>query len=329
MASPVISVAMTAYNGERHLAEAIDSILAQSFADFELLVVDDRSTDNSRAVIEACASRDPRVRLVECAAKGRVPALNAIIDQSRGPWFAVMDADDVAHPERFARQMAFLAANPGHGMVGTDTVLIGPDSQPIERPFAPRPCSHDEIVANLEEGVVMLHSAMIARTDLVREVGKYRAPFVTSQDYDLFLRLSTCTRMANLPDRLVSYRIYPEQVSTQKLVEQTLAAVVAWHSHLSRLEGRYDPVEGLERLPELGSLDLLFARKGVDAYARKRIINRISYAPDLLAGEAKDILIKHIREVPSRKALWRLAPRLALAGFLLESAQVAAALLGA
>jgi glycosyltransferase involved in cell wall biosynthesis len=327
MISPAISVAMTAYNGERHLAEAIDSILAQTFPHFELLIVDDHSTDQSRSIIEASAARDPRVRLVECAAKGRVPALNAIIDRARGEWLAVMDADDVAHPLRFERQMAFLAAHTSHGMIGTDTELIGPDSQPIERPFAQRPCSHEEITANLEEGVVMLHSAMIARTGLVREVGKYRAPFVTSQDYDLFLRLSTRTKMANLPDKLVSYRIYPEQVSTAKLVEQTLAAVVAWHSHLSRLEDRYDPIEGLERLPELGTLDTLFGRKGVDAYARKRIINRISYAPDLLAGEAKDILIRHIREVPSRRQLWRLAPRLALAGFLLESAQVAAALL--
>lgn len=325
---PAISVAMTAFNGERHLAEAINSILAQSFEDFELLIVDDHSTDATRAIIDAAATRDARVRLVEGAAKGRVPALNAIIDQSRGAWFAVMDADDVSHPRRFELQMQFLSENTDHGAVGTDTTLIGPASEPIERPFALRPCAHDDIVANLEAGVVMLHSAMIARTELVRELGKYRAPFRTSQDYDLFLRLSARTKMANLPDPLVAYRIYPEQVSTAKLVEQTLAAVVAWHSHLTRLEGWHDPIEGLQSLPELGTLDEVFGRDGVDAYARKRIIDRIAFAPDLLAGEAKEILIRHIKDTPQRHRLWRFAPRLALAGFLMESGQIAAALLG-
>ena len=111
MASPAISVAMSVYNGERFLAEAIESILAQTFGDFEFLIVDDGSRDSSRAIIEAYAAKDQRIRPILRENRGLIASLNQLIRESRAPVVARMDDDDISHPERFAKQMAFLDAN--------------------------------------------------------------------------------------------------------------------------------------------------------------------------------------------------------------------------
>ena len=109
MSTPAISVAMSVYNGERFLAEAIGSVLAQTFTDFEFLILDDGSRDGTRAIIADYASRDARIRPILRENRGLVVSLNQLLAEARAPLVARMDADDVCLPERFARQIAFLA----------------------------------------------------------------------------------------------------------------------------------------------------------------------------------------------------------------------------
>ena len=107
-ATPLISVAMPVYNGERYLAKAIDSILAQTFADFELIIIDDGSTDNSLQVLHEYQKRDARIRLVARENRNLATTLNDLIDLARGKWIARMDQDDIALPHRFERQLQWL-----------------------------------------------------------------------------------------------------------------------------------------------------------------------------------------------------------------------------
>ncbi len=110
--APALSAAMSVYNGERFLAEAIDSILAQSFPDLEFLILDDGSRDATPAMLRDYAEKDSRIRPISRENRGLVASLNQLLDEARAPIVARMDADDIAHPERFAKQMRFLADNP-------------------------------------------------------------------------------------------------------------------------------------------------------------------------------------------------------------------------
>src|SRR5258706_14041022 len=117
--SPAVSVVMPVYNGERYLASAIDSILAQTFTDFELIAVDDGSTDSSLPMLKRYAERDPRVRVISRPNTGIVGALSDAIAAARAPLIARMDADDLSLPLRFERQVAYLSGHPQCVLVGT------------------------------------------------------------------------------------------------------------------------------------------------------------------------------------------------------------------
>ncbi|MFN3776080.1 glycosyltransferase family 2 protein [Sphingomonas parapaucimobilis] len=143
MTSPRITVALSVYNNAGYLAQALDSILAQTFADFELVIVDDGSTDGSAAIIDCYAATDPRIRVIRQANQGLVASLNHIMAVARGPYIARMDGDDVALPERFARQVGFLDANPDHGVIGTQIWTIDArghhrSEQPVDHSFVRR-----------------------------------------------------------------------------------------------------------------------------------------------------------------------------------------------
>ena len=119
MTAPPLSVAMSVYNGERFLAEAVESILSQSFGDFEFLILDDGSHDGTRDILAEYGGRDPRIRVILRENRGLVASLNQLIGEARAPLVARMDADDISHRDRFSRQLAFLAGNPDYGVIGS------------------------------------------------------------------------------------------------------------------------------------------------------------------------------------------------------------------
>lgn len=324
-AAPALTVVMSVYNDGPFVGAAIDSILAQSFHDFEFLIIDDHSADDSAAVIAQRAAADPRIRVIPSPEKGRVPALNGLFAQARAPWVALMDSDDISLSDRFERELAFLAAHPDHGAISCNCAIIDAQGNPLVRPAIDRPLVHEGILANLEAGPLLNHNAVIVSRAAVERIGGYRAAFRHAEDYDLWLRLSQVTRLANLPDSLVKYRVYPGQVSSAHIVEQTRNAVIGWLAHERRLAGLSDPTEGLADLPGLDGIDDLFG-PGSARYARRRIVERILFCADALTGGGWSALIGHIADSGPAPHLWRAAARMLRAGKPLHAARTALAL---
>jgi hypothetical protein len=203
-ANPRVTVLMTVFNGERHLREAIDSVIGQTFGDFELLVVDDGSTDGTAALLDAVS--DPRVRVTRNDENlGLTPSLNRGLALARGALVARHDADDVSEPERLARQVAFLDANPEVALVGAWYRKIDDAGASLgERTL---PMDHDRIRLALNFYCPFVHSAAAFRASVVREMGGYDEAFVYAQDYDLWSRLAVAHRVANVGEPLVRYRV--------------------------------------------------------------------------------------------------------------------------
>ncbi len=202
-AVPRLSVAMPVYNGGADLRLAVASVLEQSFGDWELLLIDDGSTDGA---IEALGLDDPRVRVIRDGAnKGLAARLNQAIGLARGELFARMDADDACHPERFARQVAFLDAYPEVDLLGTACVTIDGQGRLSGRfPFA---ASHDEICARPWRGFYLAHPTWMGRTAWF-QANRYAdpAPYYC-EDQELLLRTHGTSRFAALPEALFAYRV--------------------------------------------------------------------------------------------------------------------------
>ena len=209
MTTPYISVLMPVYNAAPYLAEAIQSILAQTWVDFEFLIINDGSTDGSAAVIDGFARQDQRVKVLHQENRGIVEALNQGLSLARGRYIARMDADDISLPERFARQIAFLDANPSVAICGSACrkFYLGRAHGVI--PVAINPA---EISARLLFRASIVHPSVMMRRDaVVRGQFNYRAGYPHAEDFDLWQRMAESNRIANLPDVLVLWRVHGTQ----------------------------------------------------------------------------------------------------------------------
>ena len=210
--APAVSVLLAVRDGERHLAEALDTLLAQTFRDLELVAVDDASTDGTAALLDAYARRDGRVRVLRLAEHAGLPAaLNRGLAACRAPLVARADADDVYRPDRLARQVAFLRRHPDVGVVGSAYDRVSPDGRYLgTRAY---PTDHATIRARQLFSGSFLHPSVVFRADVVRAVGGYDEAYWTAQDTDLWVRLRDRTRFANLPVPLVRYRTHSASIS--------------------------------------------------------------------------------------------------------------------
>ena len=196
---------MAVFNGGDFLEESIRSIAGQTFRDWELVVVDDASTDATRDVVASWSRRDPRIRLVaNDRNKGQTACLNQGLHEGRGEWVARQDADDVSDPRRLAAQMDYLVAHPDTALLGTQGVLV--DTRGKRTGLLDVPCDHEGIAWCAPFLNPFLHTSVIFRRSVVAELGGYDESFRIAQDYDLWTRLAAHDQTANLPERLVSYR---------------------------------------------------------------------------------------------------------------------------
>ena len=211
---------MPVYNAGRYLAEAVESILGQTYGPLELIAVDDGSTDDSLAILKRYSARDPRVRLISRPNTGYSVALNEALGLASGEFLARMDADDVSDPERFAKQVEFLRRHPECVAVGCRVLLI--DYSGGSLGIAPGDLDHETILGHLLKGLgaAIPHPGLMARAGAVRELGGYRVEFEPVEDLDLFLRLADLGRLANHPDVLLSYRQHAQSVSHRRHAEQ-------------------------------------------------------------------------------------------------------------
>ncbi len=222
---PRVSVLMPVYNAQRYLAQAVESVLAQTWRDFELIVINDGSTDESEAMLRRYAAADSRVRLVSRPNTGYVVALNEMIGLARGDLLARMDADDVCLPARFERQVAYMDQHPECAACGCRVQLIDADGDALRDMSAST--THEQIdAAHLAgRGGEIAHPAAMIRASAMRKVGGYRTDLAPAEDLDLFLRLGEVGSLANLPDRLLQYRVHLQSVGhTKRALQRANAA---------------------------------------------------------------------------------------------------------
>lgn len=205
--TPLISVVIPCYNAEPYIREAVSSILAQSFSDFELIIVDDRSTDESSALVRQLY--DSRIRLLENQVRlGISLTRNRGLDEARGKYIAVLDADDISHPLRLEKQVRFLDRNPEFGLVGSWVRTI--DQQSARRSekwrLGARP---DTIPSILLFKNYFCHSAVMMRLEAIPPEG-YDSTLPIGEDHDLWLKITRRWKAWNLPHYLTSYRVHTE-----------------------------------------------------------------------------------------------------------------------
>lgn len=326
MAIPAITVAMSVYNGEPYLAAAIASVLAQSLGDFEFLILDDGSADASRETILRYAAQDARIRPILRENRGLIASLNQLLAEARAPLIARMDADDICRPERFERQVAFLAGHPDYGVLGSWSEDIDERSRSIQTLARghDQPTSHEALLASIEAGGPLLcHPSVMFRTEVVRAVGGYHAAFRHCEDLDLWLRLASRTRLCSLPERLLRYRRSDGQVSRRFSIEQTIGGAVSRYAYRERMAGRPDPTASLDRLPPIEELDALFGRTGVAEAVRGQVVRNLLYSRQALKGAGLDLVLDHIGRGGAREGLWRTVVRLLTFGQPIQAARLA------
>ena len=212
-ATPAVSVVLPVYNGERHLAEALDSVLAQTFTDFEFLIIDDGSTDGSPALLEAYAKRDSRVRVHRHPVNSGITAtLNTGCRLARGRFVAITNQDDVCLPQRLEKQLAYLEAHPDVSLLGGAAVLINEEGRFLRiKQYPADPALATWSMLFLSS---ILHPAATIRREILEQVGFYPAGYGGgTEDYALGTRISHVSKLCSLPDVLLRYRLHAQNFS--------------------------------------------------------------------------------------------------------------------
>ncbi len=203
LAKPKISVLMPVYNGERFIAESIHSVFNQTFTDFELLVIDDGSTDQSAAIVSSF--KDKRIRLVRNEKnRGLVAVRNQAIELSRGEYLAWLDADDIALPDRLKQESSFLDAHHEVGLIGCAAAIIDEEGKRTGIVWKNATPPEKMSVMLLFHNCFTQSSVMLRRPALLNE--KYREGFAPAEDYELWTRIAATKKCMNLPKVLTLYR---------------------------------------------------------------------------------------------------------------------------
>lgn len=227
MTAPLISVLLPVKNGAVYLAAALESIGVQSFRNFELLVIDDASTDSTAAIIQTAAQADPRIRPLRNSGNGLVAALNCGLQQiaPSSDFIARMDADDIAEPQRLELQLAAFADRPLLALVGTACRLI--DDAGLDCGLRYYPEEPAAIRAALPRSCCIAHPTVMLRRSALAALEPYRPCFLHAEDYDLWLRLTERYDCCNLPEPLLRYRLHDGQISTQYTEQRIISALAA------------------------------------------------------------------------------------------------------
>lgn len=262
---PSVSVLMPVYNGERYVAQAVESILSQTYRDFEFIIIDDGSTDRSHPILQAYAQQDDRIRLISRPNQGLIKTLNEMLAIAQGEFLARMDADDLSMPDRFARQVEFLQREPEVVCVGGAFELMDPQGRTVM--VAQMPTDHEAIQEKILKGhTVISHPCAMIRRTALQAIGGYDETMVTIEDLDMLLRLAEIGRLANLSEVVLKYRFHPNSVSAKNIVFQNEMAQEACRRAWQRrgIEGQYEPPDP-------------WFRPGPDPASQQRFLHRYGW----------------------------------------------------
>lgn len=217
--TPKITVLMPVYNCELYIKDALESILSQTYVDFEFLIIDDASTDKTVSIIKSY--RDSRIQLIEKPANsGYTNSLNQGLKLAKGQYIARMDGDDISLPERFARQVTYLEANPEIVLCGTSYEIMGEEKRTLI------PESHDAIKLALLQSNCIAHPSVIIRRKTLEEFSIiYDTTKEPAEDYALWVQLLGVGKLHNLQEVLLKYRMQNSSVSRKRFEEQEKRAI--------------------------------------------------------------------------------------------------------
>lgn len=237
-----VSVLMPVFNAEAYLAQAIESILGQTFKDFEFIIVDDGSTDASPALLQRYARKDGRIHLISRENRGIARTRNELLSQAQGEFVAMMDADDIALPDRLSRQIAFLQHHPDVVCLGSSYQLIDEAGRLLLTCFAV-PEEDTAIQRQLLTGSGGVHqpTVMFRRATAIA-VGGYDETMPVCEDLDLWMRMGEVGKLANLKQPLVQYRLHARSISERNPNLETEYSRIACERAWQRrgIEGRFE-----------------------------------------------------------------------------------------
>jgi hypothetical protein len=244
-----LSVMMPVYNGATYVGEAIDSVLRQTLGNFEFLIMDDGSTDETPYILKRYAERDRRIRLHFRSRQGQIACRNELLELAGNDIVACADADDICLPDRFERQLPVITSEAGLLVLGSGVIPIDAWGR-RGRPW--RTVTGNAAVAReLEHRCCIAHpTCMMRRKDLLA-LGGYRLAYESAEDYDLFLRATEHGKVDNLAAVGVLYRRHEESVSSTAALRQAVSADLARASHSIRVSGKPDTTQGLLAPPGL------------------------------------------------------------------------------
>ena len=246
--TPRITILMPVRNGARWLTEAVESVLQQSYADFELLMIDDGSSDDTPRMAAGFEQGDSRVRVLRQNQLGLVAALNRGLSEARGSLIARLDADDVALPRRLERQVALFESRPRLTLLGSWAEKIDEAGEPLG---TLRPESDPQkLKAELLKKNPVIHSSVMFLADAARQCGGYRKVFEAAEDFDLWLQMSERGDIAIASEVLIKYRVHRQSVSANLAVRQLFSSRLAIRSARARRAGRSDPAEQFSGPPD-------------------------------------------------------------------------------
>ena len=218
LSKPKISVVVSIYNGSHFLEESFCSILNQTFPDFEIIAIDDCSTDNSLEILNRFKSEDNRIRIHQNQENlGLTKSLNLGLELSQGQYIARMDADDICLPKRFEKQFQTMQGNPDLGVCGSWINTFGSEIKQISYPS-----NHEDMLIELLTRSPFAHPSVMMRKSVLSSLKlRYNEDFKTAQDSELWVRLSRITKLVNIPEVLLNYRIHDKSISLSKKLEQS------------------------------------------------------------------------------------------------------------
>lgn len=264
---PDVSVLMTVYNGEQHLTAAVQSILDQQGVQLELVVVNDGSTDATRQLLERFA-QDARVQVIHSDRIGRVAALNRALQAAQGRYVAVLDADDVALPDRLMRQVDFLRRNPQVGLLGSACRVV--DETTGREWIRRHPLDDKTLRQALVRENSFIHSAVMMPRAVLAELGGYQHQYRKCHDYELYVRIGRRYQLANLPQVLVVKRVHHQAAFR--------FGFPAWRAYRERATARWQAWRSFSRA--LG--DLPYVAEPLWRYVKstlRRLLLRVQRLP--------------------------------------------------
>lgn len=228
---PRVSVIITTYNDQAYIAEALNSVRSQSFTDWEAVIINDGSTDNTEALVRSLADAEPRFRFYSYAHnRGIIPCLQEAVALAQGQYHARLGADDawVDH-QKLSRQVEFLDSHPDYGLVGTWAEVVDLQSQSL---YYMQPATTDNAIRRqLLSRNQFIDTSVLYRKNLAIQAGGYRLPDSYNEDYSLALRLGQLARLANLPLVMVRYRINPRGVTQTRARQRVTVALGLIREH--------------------------------------------------------------------------------------------------